>query len=371
MNIAIDIREAVRSKKAGKGWYTYEIVKSLLENHPEDTFILYTDQPHLPWEHFSNVVQKFFPPSPLRWHFKVLKDIKKTKPDIYFAPSSYIIPSFAPKWLKVIATVHDLVAWLFPARHHLKATIIERITLPLAVKKITKFVAVSQNTKRDLQHFFKIPSEKIEVIPCGVGEQFETIGDKKNPIKKNIPPKFILAVGTLEPRKNFITLIQAFAEVVKKHPDYSLVIVGGKGWYFEKIFETVRKYDLEDSVIFAGYVDETNLPNYYNAATCFVFPSLYEGFGIPLLEAMKSGCPVITSNISSMPEVVGDAAIMINPSSAPEITQAIEKVITSPDLAKELSEKGRKQSEKFSWKISSESLHHTMQSMVAPIRHQP
>lgn len=367
MIIAIDIREAVRSKKAGKGWYAHEMVENLLSSYPNDMFILYTDQPYPEWEHYENAVQKFFLPSPLRWHFKVLKDIKEEKPDVYFAPTSYIIPSFAPKWLPVVATVHDLVAWLFATRHHLKATIIERITLPLAVKKIRTFVAVSKNTKRDLQHFFKIPSEKIEVIPCGAGEQFRpfsTMEKEAFRAAKSLPEKYILAVGTLEPRKNFVTLIKAFAEVVKHHPEYLLLIVGGKGWYFEKIFETVKECELEDSVKFMGYVEDRDLPGYYNAATCLVFPSLYEGFGIPLLEAMKSGCPVITGSISSMPEVVEDAALLVSPSSVPELAKAITHVMTSPELATELSQKGLAQSKKFSWKRSAQELHGLFESLV-------
>lgn len=367
MIIAIDIREAVRQKKAGKGWYTHQIVENLLKEYPGDTFLLYTDQPYPEWEHYPNAQQRFFPPSPLRWHFKVLKDLKKERPDIYFAPSSYIIPSFAPKWLKVVATVHDLVAWLFATRHNMKATVIERMTLPLAVRNITKFITVSKNTKRDLQHFFSVPSEKIQVIPCGAGQQFRQMSageSEKFRHEKKLPEKFILAVGTLEPRKNFTMLIRAFAQLVKKYPEYSLVIVGGRGWYFEKIFDTVRELEVEDSVKFVGYVNDEDLPGYYNTAECFIFPSLYEGFGIPLLEAMKSGCPVITSNISSMPEVVGDAAILVNPSSPEELREAMETIIVSPDLVSELREKGLKQSEKFSWMSSAKELHQLFEGLL-------
>lgn len=367
MKIAIDIREAVRSKKAGKGWYTHEMVECLLKNHPEDTFVLYTDQPYPLWEHYKNAIQKFFPPSPLRWHFKVLKDLKMLKPDIYFAPTSYIIPSFAPKWLRVVATVHDLVAWLFATRHHLKATIIERITLPLAVKRITKFVSVSENTKRDLRHFFRIPSENIEVIPCGVDERFTPLSSsEKEAFKRGrkLPRHFLLAVGTLEPRKNFVRLIKAFAEVVRKHPEYSLVIIGGKGWYFEKIFETVKSYELEDSVLFAGYVEEKDLVGYYNVADGFIFPSLYEGFGIPPLEAMKSGCPVIASNISSIPEVVEGAGILVDPSSISGLRDAMIRLIESPELREELSRKGREQSKKFTWRSAADQLYRLFEDLV-------
>ncbi len=361
MHIAIDIREAVKPKKTGKGWYAFEMTKNLLTQHPEDTFTLYTDQPYPEWEHFSNATQQFFPPSALRWHFKVTRDLKKLKPDIFFAPTSFIIAALAPKSQNVIVTVHDLVAWLYATHHNLKATIIERLTLPLAIKNIKKFVTVSQNTKRDLQHFFKIPSEKIEIVPCAASENFKPATENA---KKQENTSYFLAVGTLEPRKNFITLIKAFAEIAKKHPEYSLNIIGGKGWYFEKIFATVRDLKLENSVHFLGYIDDKDLPSHYQHATALVFPSLYEGFGIPPLEAMKSGCPVIASNTSSIPEVVGDAALLVDPSSAPELTQAMLRVIKEPELRDKLRKKGLIQAEKFSWSASAKKLYQMMKSTV-------
>ncbi len=363
MIIAIDIREAVKKNKTGKGRYTEQLVEELLAAHPDDQFLLYTDQPYPVWEHFANAQQKFFPPSSLRWHIKVVQDLKKIRPDVFWSPTSYIIAALAPKWLKVVITIHDLVAWLYPTRHNFKATIIERLTLPFAIKKITKAIAVSENTKRDLHHFFPKIQGKVEVIPCAASTNFTPLTSEEKEhfrARHHLPEHFILAVGTLEPRKNFITLIKAFAEVQKNHSEYVLIIIGGKGWYFEKIFKTVRDLGAEDSVIFAGYVDEDNLAGYYNTATCLVFPSLYEGFGIPPLEAMKSGCPVIASNTSSIPEVVGTSAILISPSSVAELAAAIEKVIDEPELQKELHEKGLAQAEKFSWHTSAEKVYNAL-----------
>lgn len=371
MMIAIDIREAVRKHKTGKGRYTEQLVEELLKAYPEDQFMLYTDQPHTGWEHFANGQQKFFPPSALRWHIKVIQDLKKIRPDVFWSPTSYIIAALAPKWLKVVITIHDLVAWLYPTRHNFKATIIERLTLPFAIKKITKAITVSENTKRDLHHFFPIIKEKVEVISCAAGSNFSefTAEEKENFRREHhLPNHFILAVGTLEPRKNFVTLIRAFGEVQKNHQEFSLIIIGGKGWYFEKIFRTVRDLGLEDSVIFKGYVDEEELTGYYNTATLFVFPSLYEGFGIPPLEAMKSLCPVIASNASSIPEVVGKAAILASPSSISEFASAIEKVIQEPELQKELRKKGLAQSKKFSWHMAAEKVYNALTCSQQPIR---
>lgn len=359
MKIAIDIREAVRPKRTGKGWYAFQMVKHLLElnkDNPSMSYVLYTDRLYPDFEQYKNVEMKFFPPSALRWHVKVLQDVKKIKPDIYFAPSSFIVPALAPKWLKVVITVHDLVAWLFPMRHNAKATFIERLTLPHALKKGAYVTTVSQNTKKDLMKIFKTKDEKNEVIPCAASKAFRPFPlqeIQKFQEEKNLPEKYILAVGTLEPRKNMITLIKCMSRIPA---DISLYIIGGKGWQYEEIFDEVKKNGLQNRIKFLGYVEEKELPLYYNAATCFVFPSLYEGFGIPPLEAMQCGCPVVCSNTSSLPEVVGEGALLVNPQSEEAMAEAIHSILFDVKLAASLREKGLAQARKFSWEKSAESL---------------
>jgi len=359
MKIAIDVREAVRSKRTGKGWYAFQMIKHLLaldKDSSGTSYILYTDQPYPDFEQHENVEMRHFPPSTLGWHLKVLRDVKKTRPNIYFAPSSFIVPALAPKWLKVVITVHDLVAWLFPGNHNMKATFIERLTLPQALKKGAYVTTVSQNTKKDLTRIFKTKSENIEVIPCAASEVFRPFSSEaiqKFRQEKKLPKKYILAVGTLEPRKNMITLIKCMNQIPA---GVSLYIIGGKGWQYEKIFDEVRKNNLKDRVKFLGYVEENELPLYYNAATCFVFPSLYEGFGIPPLEAMQCGCPVVCSNTSSLPEVVGESALLVDPQSEEAMAEAIRSILSDEKLAGDLREKGLTQAKKFSWEKSAESL---------------
>ncbi|MCX6733252.1 MAG: glycosyltransferase family 1 protein [Candidatus Peregrinibacteria bacterium] len=355
MKIAIDIREAARSKRTGKGWYAFQMVKHLLELNKGNSsmfYVLYTDQSYPDFEQYKNVKVKYFPPSTLGWHLKVLRDMKKERPDIYFAPSSFIVPALAPKWLKVVITVHDLVAWLFPGNHNMKATFIERLTLPRALKMGAYVTTVSRNTKKDLIQIFKTKSENIEVIPCAASENFTPLPPQeiqKFRHEKKLPEKYILAVGTLEPRKNMKTLIKCMSQIPA---DISLYIIGGKGWQYEEIFDEVRKNNLEDRVIFLGYVEEGELPLYYNAASCFVFPSLYEGFGIPPLEAMQCGCPVVCSNTSSLPEVVGESALLVDPLSSNDMSKAIHSVLSDEKLAANLREKGLIQASKFSWEKS-------------------
>lgn len=285
-----------------------------------------------------------------------MRDMKIAPPDIFFAPTSYIIASFAPKNLKTIITVHDLIAWFSPDRHNKKATFIEHRTLPTALKKAHHVMTVSHNTKNDLQKLFHIPDEKISVIPCAASSIFRKIettekahSNKTNP---QMPQKFLLSVGTLEPRKNYGALLKSFSKVHKKFPDLSLVIIGSKGWQYKEIFKAVETLKLQNAVHFPDYIGEEELVQYYNAAQAFVYPSLYEGFGIPLLEAMQSGCPVITSNTASLPEVAGDAALLVDPKNGDELTQTIEKILTDRDLREKLIERGFTQAKKFSWKTS-------------------
>lgn len=355
MKIAIDIRDA-GPQRTGKGWYTYNIVEQILRLDKKNEYILYSNREKNPFPDAKNASFKCIQSKPHRWHFDVLKDLRTSPVDLFFAPTSYIIPTFAPKNLKVIITVHDLVAFLFPSTHKTKAILIERLTLKKALKKASNVFVVSDNTKIDLLKKFKYSEDKIVFTPCAPADFFrEQIPDEElQKLKKQmkLPENFILAVGTLEPRKNFSTLIKGFVMIKKWHPEFKLVIVGKKGWKFEKIEETIKQYKLEDDVIFPGYVSGEDLHKLYKLAKVFVFPSLYEGFGIPPLEAMASGCPVVSSNTASLPEVVGDAGLLIEPTNAYKLADNISSLLKNESVRKMMIERGYKQVEKFKWSLS-------------------
>ena len=291
MKIAIDIREA-GAGKTGKGWYTYNLVGEILKLDRENHYVLYTDSKKHPFGSHKNAEVKIIEEKSWKWHLKVLKDLQSQKVDLFFAPTSYIIPAFAPKSLRVIITVHDLVAFLFPASHAAKAILIERMTLKKALKKAAAVFSVSENTKKDLLKRFKYPHEKVFLTPCAPSDFFRqpvSASDMESLKKKlKLPDNFILAVGTLEPRKNFGTLIKSFVIIKRKYPDYKLVIVGKKGWKYHLIEHALKHYKMEHDVIFPGYLEDHELQKVYALAKVFVFPSLYEGFGIPPLEAMAS-----------------------------------------------------------------------------------
>ncbi len=214
-------------------------------------------------------------------------------------------------------------------------------------------IAISQNTKKDLVEYFNVGEDRIAVIPLAAREEFHP-----RPMEKvkafvakrwGLDKPYLLSVGTVEPRKNLRHLIRVYCCLPEElRNQYPLVIAGGGGWLSSDIYQWILKMGAESSIHFLGYV-LSDLVWLYCGAACFVYPSLYEGFGMPPLEAMASGIPVITSNTSSLPEVVGDAALLVDPKSEEELRSAITKVVSDSELRQTLSEKGLDQAKKFSW----------------------
>src|SRR3990167_3019025 len=219
-----------------------------------------------------------------------------------------------------------------------------------------KIIAVSNSTKQDLVNFWKINPEKIFVIHSGIAENFKPRPQndpKLEHIKKkyNLPDNFIFYFGTIEPRKNIIALIKAFERCAGQfqNEDLRLVIAGRLGWLFKDIIKTAQTSKFKEKIIFTGFIDDVDKPYIYNLAKIFVYPSFFEGFGFPPLEAMASGVPTITSNASSLPEIVGDAGIMIDPYKIDELAVAMEFVLSDNALRRELVRKGLKRTKQFSW----------------------
>ena len=224
--------------------------------------------------------------------------------------------------------------------------------LPIAAKKAERIIAVSSSTKKDIMKLLNISSEKIRVIYLGIGSLYHPLEKKEVEDfrrKEEIFGSFILYVGTLKKRKNVLNIIRAYKKIKEKGIKEKLVIVGNKSGEYQNIYKAVKRSKLEKDVFFSGYVDEALLPFYYNSAFLFIYPSLYEGFGLPILEAMASGTPVITSNVSSLPEVVGDAAILVNPNNIEEMAEMMQKVLTNQKLREKMREKGLKRAKLFSW----------------------
>lgn len=348
------ISEPLNIQPRGVGYYTLNLINSLLKIDKNNQYRLINwTNPNkaFPAQTYitKNLLKSVSPT--YGWYPTLPFQLKNSDFDIIINPSS--IPTFFKFKQKYIITIHDLTPIIFPETHRAGKGFIYKYLLPKTVKEADCIVADSLSTKNDIVKYLSIPPEKISVIYPGIDSRFKVIKRRFiiNAIKKKykLPDKFILSVGTLEPRKNIVNLIKAFNLIKAKDPIY-LVIVGIKGWKHQKIFETVANSRAKQRIIFTDYVDDEDLPGFYNLGLLLAYPSLYEGFGLPCLEAMACGCPVITSNISSMPEVCGSAAYYINPHSTNSIYSGLEKVLKNKMIRKRLSLEGLNQAKKFSWK---------------------
>ncbi|PNX48592.1 MAG: hypothetical protein BV457_01160 [Thermoplasmata archaeon M9B1D] len=264
--------------------------------------------------------------------------------DIFHGLGHYI-PTYNKGKYKSIMTVYDVCPFLLPETYSKDVADYYNYIFPKRLEKADKIITISKNTKKDLVNYFNIDKDKIEVIYLGVEKKYSY----SNKIKKN---KYILSVGTLQPRKNFVNLIKAFS-LIKNNFEHKLVIVGKKGSDYINILEEIKKHNLENRVFIQGYISDKQLIEIYKSADLFVFPSLYEGFGLPPLEAMACGIPVIASNTSSLPEVIGDAGIMIDPKNVNDIADAIKKILNSEKLKNDLILKGLERTKMFEWKNTS------------------
>ncbi|MEM4733467.1 MAG: glycosyltransferase family 1 protein [Candidatus Bathyarchaeia archaeon] len=254
---------------------------------------------------------------------------------------------------KLVVTFHDMTFFIYPQMHKTYKNIFFRTMMQLSSRRADMIIAVSESTRQDILRILKLAPSRVTVVPLGVSPNYRPILQTqmidiiRN--KYRLPQRIILYVGVLEPRKNLSTLVRAFKRLVNCGLPHSLVIVGQKGWMYEELFRSVARLELQERVIFTGYVPEEELPMFYNAADVFVYPSVYEGFGLPVLEAMACGIPVVTSNVSSMPEIVGDTGILVNPFDEQALANAIERVVTDPVLSSELKHKSLVRASRFTW----------------------
>jgi len=291
-------------------------------------------------------------PFPRLWtHVRLSWEMAHHPPDVLFVPA-HVLPIVHPR--RSVVTIHDLGYLHYPEAHRL----LDRLYLDLSTRynarAATHLIADSLATKRDLVERYGTNPDKVTVVypsydkatfqPVKVKEAIETVK-----ARYGIAGDYILFVGTLQPRKNLIRLINAFSNLQSPISNLQLVIAGKKGWLYQEIFRRVEELGLERKVVFTGYVPEGDLPALLSGARLFVFPSLYEGFGLPVLEAMACGTPVVCSNASSLPEVAGDAAMLVDPLDVEGMAAAIERVLGDKELRAELIERGFEQARKFSW----------------------
>ena len=272
----------------------------------------------------------------------------REKVDVLHMPAN-VIPVFSP--CPTVVTIHDTTVLQAPNRFTFWHRTYSRIFVPLSAKRASKVLADSEHSKRDIVRLFGVSPRKVEVVYLGASPEFRQILENEVAVvkRKYDLASFILTVGTLEPRKNVERLLQAFAVLRARESSYQLVHAGPRGWLFNDIMKEVERLGLQSTVRFLGGVPLEDLVGLYNAASVFVYPSLYEGFGLPVLEAMTCGCPVITSNVSSLPEVAGGAGILVDPYDVRQIAEAIREVLEDETRAQAMRQRGLERAKLFSW----------------------
>lgn len=252
-----------------------------------------------------------------------------------------------------VMTVHDLIFERFPQHHTLANRAFLRVAMPLFVRRADAIISVSRHTKRDILDLYGTPSQKVVVVGEGIEDHFRPADEEEIQRVQDqyaIRRPYLLMVGTLEPRKNHALAFEALARLKAEGWPQCLVVAGGRGWLFDTVKSEVELLGLADDVIFTGRVPEEDLPPLYSGADCFLMPSLYEGFGIPVLEAMACGAPVVCSTASSLPEVAGDAALYIESPTAEALVAQVREVLSKPETARQLRDDGLRQAARFCWR---------------------
>lgn len=372
MKIGIDIRSLAGGKQSGVEEYVRGLLREVFIAGKEHEFILFFNawgkvEPDLAFvEGLPHVTLKRFRiPNKLLnfalWYLRYPKlDRLIGGVDVFFMPNMNF--AAVSKAVKLIVTVHDLSFEWFPETFSWKQRLWHyMVNLRGLLRRADKVIAVSRSTATDVIKRYHLPEEKVEVILSGVNDMFHPLD--RNDIrlievqkKYKLPYRFILSLGTLEPRKNLVSLVQAYEvfhqTAVGEAVKYELVIAGSPGWKCEELLATIRRSPVRHHIHLLGFVDEQDKAALYTLSSVFVYPSFYEGFGFPPLEALTCGIPVIASHSASLPEVVGNAGILIDPYRPDEILQALRQVLSDKGLSALLAERAKVQKELFSWERS-------------------
>ena len=359
MHIGIDIRCLSEEHASGIGEYTYNLVKHLLQIDQQNQYFLFYNANRRPLKYtFSGnnveVKQFKFPNKLFNLSQRFLRwpnlDRLLGGVDLFIMPN-FLFLSLSNQCKKIII-VHDLSFELYPEFFTLKNRLWHKLIQPKKLcQQADKIIAISENTKQDLVELYDLSAKKIACINPGINDLFFAPINQADLIaveqKYKLPEKFILYLGNLEPRKNIPALIRAFEKI--SDPDVALVLAGSRAWKYEAIDSAWRQSQKRSLIKFLGYVEQKDKPALYKLAKLFVYPSIYEGFGLPPLEAMACGTPTIGSFASSLPEAVGDGGVLVDPNNISELAGIIDQVLSQSELAQSLSVRGQARARNFSW----------------------
>ena len=365
MKVAVNVRFLLNDRMEGIARFNYETLKRIVTNHPEDEFFFFFDRPYNESFIFGENVKPIvlYPPTrhPLLiayWlEVRIKNQLRKIKPDIFLSGDTYMPMN---PGVKTVVVSHDLAFLHFPGHMRFFDKKFYNYFFPKYHKKADKIIAVSEFTRKDIIEKYKIESDKIEVVyNAGNGHFYPVNSDIKTEFRKRLTdgkPYFVY-LGSIHPRKNIVNLIKAF-EIFKERTDsdHYLAIIGRPAWKTRDFFEALNTSRYKSCII-NRQINREELPEYIGSAEALFYVSLFEGFGIPILEGFEAGIPVVTSNSSSMPEVAGDAAFLVDPKSPASIASAMEKLCTDPKLKAALIEKGKNRLDAFSWDKSAEKIY--------------
>lgn len=360
MRIGIDAH-AIGSQSTGNETYIKNLILALAEIDRLNEYVLFFTRPEVArqWEgRFPNVrVQLIRPHTPYA-RIPVSFPLAMYRAGVDLIHVQYTAPPFCHK--PIVVTIHDLSFEHFPQFFTPRERFFFRRAIPHTARRAAKVLTVSEYSRRDIINTYQLPPEKVVVTPNGVGPEFRPTRDEERlqAVKKKygIERPYLLSVGNLQPRKNLARLIKAYSRLREMFEDFrhQLVIVGKRAWLYRNILHEANRSPYAGDMVFTGYVPESDLPDLYSGAAVFVYPSIFEGFGLPVLEAMACGTPVITSNSSSLPEVVGEAGLMVDPYDEEAWARTILRVVEDRQLRNELAERSVQQAARFSWRRTAE-----------------
>lgn len=357
MRIAIDAH-SVGTGLGGNESYATNLVEALAEIDDVNRYTLYVTRREAVerfsnrWPNFS--VRATLPHTPLiRIPLTLSAELRRNPVDVLHV--QFTAPPFSP--CPVVVSIHDLSFEHLPKTFKWRSRKQLRITVRRSAREAAQVIALSEYARNDIIDTYRVSPEKVSVIPLAAPAHFRPVNDEQELQRVRqtygIEGDYILSVGAIQPRKNLSRLVTAYSRLRRANPEGKLprlVLVGKCAWLYDETLRTIKELEVSNSVVLTGYVPEADLPALYSGALCFVYPSYFEGFGLPPLEAMKCGAPVIVGNKTSLPEVVGDAGLLVDPFEVDDIAAAIEKVISDSNLRAQLRVKGLERAKLFDWR---------------------
>jgi glycosyltransferase involved in cell wall biosynthesis len=357
LHIAIDAH-SVGTGLAGNETYAANLVEALAEVGAENLYTVYVTRREAQerfegrWPHVR--VRRTLPHTPLvRIPFTLSAELRRRPVDLLHV--QYTAPPFAP--CPVVATVHDLSFEHLPETFKRRSRMQLRLTVRRTARQAAHVIAPSEHTRRDLLHTYGLDPARVSVVPLAASPRFRPVEDKGEleEVRRRygIAGEYVLAVGSIQPRKNLTRLVRAYSDLRRVRGRSNLpqlVLAGKRAWLYGETLRAIEAEGVSDSIVLTGYVRESDLPALYSGALCFVYPSFFEGFGLPPLEAMSCGAAVVAGDRTSLPEVVGDAGLLIDPFDARALAHALGRLIDDPDLRAELRRRGLSRARLFDWR---------------------